>query len=90
MKQVKEQKDLAKFFQRAVNMVKNWPEELVRIRNNGVQQRGDRIEKPVPEEPRIHQPWTSLQNLASTSALGRREPPQRFAGRVFVTITQAR
>jgi transposase len=35
VKQVKEQKDLAKSFQRAVNMVKNWPEELVRIGTTG-------------------------------------------------------
>jgi transposase len=35
VKQVKEQKDLAKFFQRAVNMVKKWREELVRIGTTG-------------------------------------------------------
>jgi len=35
VKRVKKQKGLAKFFQRAVNMVKNWPEELVRIGTTG-------------------------------------------------------
>lgn len=35
VKQVSEQKDLAKFFQRAVNMVKNWREELIRIGTSG-------------------------------------------------------
>lgn len=35
VKQVKEQNDLASFFQRAVNMVKNWREELIRIGTTG-------------------------------------------------------
>lgn len=35
VKQVSEQRDLAKFFRRAINMVKNWPEELVRIGTTG-------------------------------------------------------
>lgn len=35
MKQVSDQKDLAKFFQRAINMVKNWREELIRIGTTG-------------------------------------------------------
>jgi len=35
VKQVNEQEDLAKFFQRAVNMVKNWREELIQIGTTG-------------------------------------------------------
>ncbi len=35
VKQVNEQEDLAKFFQRAVNMIKNWREELILIGTTG-------------------------------------------------------